>query len=105
MNPCGPQGRRHALHHTRAMSVPGAAVPAEGYPPRQEKKAVLLPVRCHDAAGRAVNLPHLPCFILLLRSAEGGDVPCLEKHLGGQTRGVETVSGSHRGQISVGAQL
>lgn len=46
------------------------------------KKAVLLPVWCHDAAGRAVNLPHLPGFIPILRSLEGGEGTVhLEKHL------------------------
>lgn len=62
------------------------------------KKAVLLPVRCHGAAGRAVNLLHLPGFIPILRSPEGGEVPRLEKCLGGQTHQVEPVSGSHRGR-------
>lgn len=51
-----------------------------------------------DAAGRAVNLPHLPCFIPLLRSPEGEEVPRLEKPLGGQTWVIETVSGSHWGR-------
>lgn len=71
------------LHHMHAMSMPGAAVPAVGYLPRQ-KKAGLLLVQHRDAA----NLPHLPCFIPLLYSLERGEVPSLEKHLEGQMHGI-----------------
>lgn len=58
------------LHCTHARSVPGAAVPAKGCPPCQEK-AVLLSVRCcrKGCKPAASSLPHPP---LVFPGGRGG---------------------------------
>lgn len=101
VNPCGPPGGRRTLHRARAMSVPGAAVRAAGYPPRQER-AVLLSARCCDAAGNGFNAAaSSPLHPALAFPGGRGEVSGLEKHLGWQIHGV----GITPGQIRAGARL